>query len=285
VSQSVVYGNPHFHILDLAPTTKAMAAKEGGRGFPSRIHRSPGTSVVGISIFTALRILDPLLQYSIITHHVGIGFLPTLFGGTLTPSLAASPTNFLDLPPYQLLILGVSIGSSIKQVFWAIFISQQELPVSHAIAIAAFNTMFNSISTVLSSWSHTAAFKSTSGFLLQSPSVLIGSFLYTVGILIETISEIQRNRFKRNPVNARKPYSGGLFGWARNINYGGYALWRSGYAWAAAGPIWGLIVAGIFFRDFALRGVPQLDRYCQNRVSVHLCLSINLCSMGMLGRR
>ena len=37
--------------------------------------------------------------------------------------------------------------------------------------------------------------------------------------------------------------------------------------WAAAGPVGGLVVGTFFFRDFAARAVPELDRYCQNRVS------------------
>ena len=240
-----------------------MANNEAG-AFPSRTHRAPGSSVAGITVFTVLRVLDPLLQYGIIARHLGIGFLPTAFGGTLTSTPNA---GFLHLPSYQLLILGMSMGSTIKQVVWAIFISQQELPVGHAVAIAVFNTVFNLLSTSLSLWSRTTVGKSTENFLFQSPSVLIGTFLYTTGILIESVSEIQRARFKRDPVNAGKPFSSGLFGWARNINYGGYTLWRSGYAWAAAGPVWGLVVGTFFFRDFAVRAVPELDRYCQNRVS------------------
>ena len=116
-----------------------MANNEAG--FASRTHRAPGTSVAGVGLFTVLRVLDPLLQYVVITRHVGIGFLPKALGGTL----ATTPySSFLHISSYQLLILGMSMGSTIKQVFWAIFISQQELPVGHAVAIAVFNTVFNS---------------------------------------------------------------------------------------------------------------------------------------------
>src|SRR5436190_526613 len=130
-----------------------------GSSFPSRIHRAPGTSAIGIIVFTLLRVLDPFLQYAIITRHVGIRFIPNTLGGTLAP--ISNRSNILQLPPYQLFILGMSIGSTIKQVFWAIFVSQQELPVRHAVAIAAFNTLFNTLSTTLSLWSITAAAKPT----------------------------------------------------------------------------------------------------------------------------
>lgn len=245
-----------------SPRVTSELMKAGG--FPSRTHRAPDTSVTGVGVFTVLRVLDPLLQYAVITRHLGIGFLPKALGSTLTTTPNA---GFFHLPSYQLLILGMSMGSTIKQVFWAMFISQQELPVGHAIPIAAFNTVFTLLSTALSLWSRTAVCKSTDTSIFQSPSVLIGTFLYTTGILIELVSEIQRSRFKRDPANAGKPYSGGLFGWARNINYGGYTLWRTGYMWAAAGPVWGLGVGIFSFRHFVVEGVPELDRYCQNRVS------------------
>ena len=93
-----------------------------------------------------------------------------------------------------------------------------------------------------------------------------------VGILIETISEIQRAQFKKDPANAGKPYSGGLFGWARNINYGGYLVWRTGYALVAGGPVWGLIVGALVFQNFVKNSIPELDGYCQKRVS---CFDFN----------
>jgi protein-S-isoprenylcysteine O-methyltransferase Ste14 len=252
------------------------------RSFPSRTHRFPGTSIAGLSLFAVLRVLDPVLQYAILSRYLGIDFLPKGSGGTL---IAGPNAGFLHLDSYHLLILSMSMGSTIKQVFWAIFISQQELPINHAVAIAVFNTVFNSLSTALSLWSRTAVCKSTDPLMFQTPAILIGVVLYTTGILIELVSEIQRSQFKRDPVNAGKPFSGGLFGWARHINYGGYTLWRSGYAWTAAGPVWGLVVGAFFFRNFTAQGIPELDRYCQNRVGPPSVDKLIVCSMEMLGRR
>ena len=252
------------------------------RSFPSRTHWVPGTSVAGVRLFAVLRVLDPVLQYAIMSHYLGIGLLPTALGGT---PIDGPNAGFLHLDSYHLLILSMSMGSTIKQVFWAIFISQQELPIDHAVGIAVFNTVFNSLCTALSLWSRTTVCKSTDPFMFQSPAVLIGVVLYTTGILIELVSEIQRAHFKCDPVNAGKPFSGGLFGWARHINYGGYTLWRSGYAWTTAGPVWGLVVGTFFFRNFAVQGVPELDRYCQNRVGPLSVDELIICSTEMLGRR
>ena len=69
------------------------------------------------------------------------------------------------------------------------------------------------------------------------------------------------------PANKGKIYSGGLFGLSRHINYFGYTLWRSGYALAAGGWIWGSIVAGFFTYDFTQRAIPVLTEYMEERVS------------------
>lgn len=86
-----------------------------------------------------------------------------------------------------------------------------------------------------------------------------------VGIFLETVSEIQRKQFKDRPESKGKAYTGGLFGLARHINYGGYTLWRGGYGLAAGGPVWALVKTSFFAYDFVMRGIPVLDKYCSER--------------------
>ncbi|KAE9393190.1 hypothetical protein BT96DRAFT_1052407 [Gymnopus androsaceus JB14] len=74
---------------------------------------------------------------------------------------------------------------------------------------------------------------------------------------------MQRLSFKRDARNKGQVYTGGLFGLARHINYGGYVLWRAGFATAAAGC--GLVIAGFFTFDFLKRGILELDEYCGKR--------------------
>jgi protein-S-isoprenylcysteine O-methyltransferase Ste14 len=238
--------------------------------FPSREHRTPNSSPLGIVVFSTLRLADPILQHAIITRHLGVSALPEYFGGSLASlPFASSLANVLDLPPYHQLMLGMSLGSALKQIFWLLGVSQQELPVSHAVAISAWNTAMNSVNTALSLWSLTTPYQYPElsiDSLFNSPSVLVGTILYATGILTEIISEIQRSRAKKNPANAGKPYTGGLFGFARHINYTGYMLWRTGYALTAGGPIWGFAIAAFNFRAFSAASVPELDGYCQKRV-------------------
>lgn len=96
--------------------------------------------------------------------------------------------------------------------------------------------------------------------------MIFGALLFDFGITIELAAEIQRRAFKRDLHNAGKPFSGGLFGLARNINYGGHVLWKMGNALAAGGWVWGFLVGGGHLYDFVTRGVPVLDAYCAMKV-------------------
>lgn len=96
--------------------------------------------------------------------------------------------------------------------------------------------------------------------------MVIGILLFDLGIVTELAAEMQRRGFKRDRRNEGKPFSGGLFGLARNINYGGHVLWKMGNALAAGGWVWGVLVGGGHLYDFVTRGVPVLDGYCEMKV-------------------
>lgn len=141
-----------------------------------------------------------------------------------------------------------------------------------AVVISAFNTVFNSINSILSLTTAASAF-APSLLTTQDENgasiLLIGSSIsYFVGLGLEAICERQRKVFKDDPKSAGKPYTGGLFGLARHINYGGYTIWRASYALASGGWIWGAFVAAFFTYDFTNRAIPVLDEYCTTRVSI-----------------
>ena len=129
--------------------------------------------------------------------------------------------------------------------------------VPGAIGIALFNTVNNSLNTLI------FTLASSNPTYISPSSIYFGAALYTVGILVEPISEVQRKLFKDKPENKGKPYGGGLFSLARNINYGAYTLWRSGMAFAAGGPVWGSLTFAFFAWDFANRAIPVLEEYCR----------------------
>ncbi|EUC41677.1 hypothetical protein COCMIDRAFT_40177 [Bipolaris oryzae ATCC 44560] len=179
-------------------------------------------SPAGKLTFFVLRSLEPAPQCSILAHGFG------------TSVLTSRLINGLGLSPYRLVLLTMSVGSVVKQNIWVTILSRGSMTVGVAVAIAMLNAASNSLSTY--------AF----------PALPIGGTLHVVGILTELITEIQRERFKADPNNKGKVCTGGLWGLARHINYGGYTMWRAGYAMAGGG--YGL---------GALRAIPVLSEYCE----------------------
>ena len=234
---------------------------------PSRLQNKPsesfletrkkGHSPLGTSIFASLRLLDLPLQYYLLTSRGTEG-----------------------LTPYETLILALAIGSALKQIYWLFFVNEQLFTPGFATIIAIYNTVLNTLNTLLANWdwiSQRPSDQSSLPSFLTPASLALqtGLLFYTTGLFIEWYSEIQRARFKSQPENKGKPHSGGLFGYARNINYGGYALWRTGYALVSGGWIWAAVMAAWLVGDFVGRAIPNIDGYCEMRVSC-LCCGISL---------
>lgn len=227
-----------------------------------------GSSPLGTSTFVGLRAIEPLFQrWLLLTSPLTTTILPTLgFHGPFPPPPAnhLTSTNLvttlgLDLTPFQTLIFLMSVVAAAKQIFWILTTSKEKMSAPSAVIISIFNTANNMVNTLLFSL---AAVNPT----YSSPwNMYVGLALFTVGILVEPIAEVQRKRFKDDARNAGKPYSGGLFGLARSINYGAYTIWRTGFALASGGPIWAAVVASFFFWDFSTRAIPVMDKYCSRR--------------------
>lgn len=223
---------------------------------------------LGTGLFLGLRSLDPVVQYGVLAKGLGAAAIHRLGGKTLAQGPPVITNTFVDrlaLSPYRLILLCMAAGSAIKQNYWLLAICQEEFPPVSAVEVSVFNTVFNTLNSLLFTCSLTSA--SVNGEHFPQTPLLLGSALYVLGITTETFSEWQRLQFKKNPANKGKVYTGGLFGLARHINYTGYTLWRAGYALAAGGWTWGAIVGAFFSYNFISDGVPELNRYCQERVS------------------
>lgn len=237
------------------------------QGLASRVKAS---SPLGTAIFLGLRSADVALQYSIFHAGWGAKLIQTL-GGTAVQQ--AGPL-YLGLTPYSALLTALAVGSTLKHSVWITTVSEQEMPPLSALVIGVFNTIHNTLNSLFSIWAFTSmapaigSAESVVDVCFASPIVSLGIGLYSVGIVTEFVSEIQRKSFKDNLANKGKPYGGGLFSFATNINFGGYTLWRSGYAIAAAGLPWGIFIGCFFFYDFTTRAIPSLDDYCTWRVSL-----------------
>ncbi|KAL0563757.1 hypothetical protein V5O48_018305 [Marasmius crinis-equi] len=160
----------------------------------------------------------------------------------------------------------MSVGAVVKQVAWVTRISQENMSASQSLGVGLFNLVSNSLNTLIFTAAATSPITLPADeWDLTSPQLLAGTALFASGIALEWISEEQRKEFKDDPKNLGKVYSKGLFGWARHINYGGYMLWRTGFALAAGGWKWGAINAAFFGLSFEYSGIPELDEYCTNR--------------------
>ncbi|KAF1944017.1 hypothetical protein EJ02DRAFT_452855 [Clathrospora elynae] len=221
---------------------------------------------VGKATFFLLRGIEPLLQYSILARGLGTSLIHRVGLRTLPPGLPAhsgvSLIDGLGLSPYRLILLGMAVGAAVKQNIWVTALSGEPMPVGGAVAVGILNAVFNSISTYAFLLTATSASTETE---FPQPALLIGSSLYVVGILTELVAEIQRKRFKANPNNKGKAYTGGLWSYARHINYGGYTLWRAGYAMVGGGYTLGALVGAFFAWDFTNRAIPVLNEYCEKR--------------------
>lgn len=170
-----------------------------------------------------------------------------------------------------------------KHAHWGAVISEQEMKPGFATAVGVLNFAHTALNTILAIWDKMSAAprtplavaaSSTPGALWSSaldgvaPSFWVGIALFTVGLTTEWVAEIQRKSWKKQ--NPNKPVDQGLFGLATNINYGGYTLWRAGFAMASGGFAWGLFIgAGLFF-DFASRAVPEMDEYMKKVMNIPL---------------
>ena len=242
--------------------------------------REKKPSPLGTSIFVGLRAADTVLQYSILQRGWGSQVIQSL-GGSVVPF--ATPRDpilaYFGLGPYPAILSILAFGTSAKHVAWILGVSEQEMKPTAALLIGVFSTLFNTLNTMFSLWTLTSAAPqmatqsaSIKDVITSSPTLMLGLGLYTVGIVTEFASEVDRKRFKDRPENKGKPYGGGLWSWATNINYGGYTLSRAGYAISAAGLPWGLFIGALSSYEFITRAIPEMDRYCTEKA----CLSVVL---------
>ena len=169
-------------------------------------------------------------------------------GGSVLPRGPPLVTNTLfdnlGLSPYRSILFAMSVGSMVKQNYHLLAIMNEEMPVANGAMVGVFNTVFNSLNSLFFITSQTSA--SVNGEHFPQTPLIVGSSMYAVGLFLEMFSEIQRAVWKKDPQNKGKVYEGGLFGLSRHINYFGYTMWRSGYALAAGGWVWGAAVAAFF---------------------------------------
>lgn len=243
----------------------------------------------GNLVFCGLRGADPFLQHAFLVGGLGKKLIGTLGSSTVAQGpLTNTGIRILDglqTTPYRLILLSMAGSAALKHIYWKLVVAQEETLPKAAVVIGVFNGVLDSINSLL----FVCALTSPAFGRGEGPDwsgwpgapLLVGGSLFTTGLILETVSETQRKNFKQSDDGKGLPYTGGLFGLSRHINYFGYMLWRGGWALAAGGWIWGGTVAGFFAYDFLNRAIPELDQYCSSRVCQRSSL-LTICAMSRL---
>ncbi|KAI5200965.1 hypothetical protein E4T39_05478 [Aureobasidium subglaciale] len=234
--------------------------------------RKKGVSEAGNALFTILRLSDLPLQYYLLSSGLGLNIVRKL-GGTTISNAVTSPATAIGLSPYHTLVFGLAIGSAAKQIYWCLGVSDNKFEPGFSSMIAAYNTFLNTLNTLLSLWAMTSdrpmIADTWSELFTSRSSVAFGAALYGLGLCTEWWCEVQRKRFKQDPANKGKLCTEGLFGFARNINYGGYTLWRAGYSIVCAGLPLGMGVFVFLAGDFSQRAIPLMETYIARKYGQH----------------
>jgi protein-S-isoprenylcysteine O-methyltransferase Ste14 len=93
---------------------------------------------------------------------------------------------------------------------------------------------------------------------------LIGIILFLTGSFLNTFSELQRDRWKKESINKGHLYSSGLFKYSMHINYFGDFLWVSGYAFVTHN-LYSIVIPVFIFCFFAFYNIPKLDSYLSSK--------------------
>lgn len=92
----------------------------------------------------------------------------------------------------------------------------------------------------------------------------IGIALFVIGSYLNTGSELQRARWKKDPNNAGRIYDQGLFRYSMHINYFGDAVWSTGMA-LISGSLWIFLVPCYMCCGFLFVHIPRLDKHLKER--------------------
>ncbi len=88
--------------------------------------------------------------------------------------------------------------------------------------------------------------------------------LFIIGCILNSVGEILRNKWKKEPENKGKIYTQGFFKYSRHINYFGDILWVISYALITKN-IWSVTIPLFLFIYFTFYNAPKLDKYLKEK--------------------
>ncbi|WP_027835714.1 DUF1295 domain-containing protein [Maritalea myrionectae] len=168
----------------------------------------------------------------------------SLFGWTLP---AQTPTRYGVILAFNIVIL-------LRMGFMMFYLMKRTLPWSEAFTVpSAFAIYYVGFAILVL----------PNGAPL-GPVDFFAIGLFALGCILNTMSELQRHIFKKDPANKGKLYTGGLFAYSMHINFFGDIVWVAAYA-LVAGHWLGAAIPVMLFCLFAFYNVPMLDDYLRDR--------------------
>ena len=160
-------------------------------------------SPCGTSTFVGLRLLDIPLQFGILYYDLGSHLLSRIHGSPIPVSrLVRNPSPARDLPITRLILLAMATGSSLKHIFWVTRLSHETMNTKTAAALGVTNMFFNTINTLLFTTSVICP-DTASSQDAPTPTLVTGTALFLMGMILETGAECQRKKFKEDKRNER----------------------------------------------------------------------------------
>jgi len=162
--------------------------------------------------------------------------------------------NAMGAPDRRIIIFTFNIVTFLRLAYTMLFMLKRKIPLEEGISVPlAFAIYFVGFSL----------------FVLPT-STPIGGIdylaitLFLAGCVLNSGSEMLRDKWKKKPENKGKIYTRGFFKYSRHINYFGDILWATGYAimsnnWYAG------IVPIFLFCFFAFFNAPKLDKYLNQK--------------------
>lgn len=212
-------------------------------------------------LFSVFRLFTIPLQYKLLSDPY---FSRSFFPHSRQESFFSFDyKSYNSLPSARYYVLFFVVLSAFKHMFWVWNLLEVPITLPTAILLCFINYFFDTVNSLLYLYPDTTP---TNHDETITRTMLLGGVVFCLGSAVEVFAEIQRRRFKRNRVNKGKPFTRGLFGWARHINYTGFALYRLGATTLSGGLLAGVIVSTAHFMDFFIRAIPVLDNYCSAKV-------------------
>lgn len=159
-----------------------------------------------------------------------------------------------ETPTRRWIILIFSIITLARFAFMMFYLLKRKMPWSEVVSVPLAFSLYYVGFAILALPNHNA--------IGIWDIVGVGVFLF--GSFLNTYSELQRHRFKKDPANKGKLFTAGLFTHSMHVNYLGDVLWVAGYA-IIAGHLLGIAIVLLLLGFFMFANIPMLDRYLADR--------------------